>query len=47
MSDYMRDLAKRDVEQGRLARDLRDATSQEREKYNAAREAAQRAAANK
>jgi hypothetical protein len=47
MSDYMRERAKRDFEQGRPARNMSNATSQEREKYNAALEAARRAAANK
>lgn len=36
MSDYARQVAQRDAEQSRLARDLRNATAQEREKYNAA-----------
>jgi len=43
MSDYVRQLAKHDAEQNRAARDLNNATWQEREKYNAALEAARQA----
>ncbi len=42
MSDYAAEVAKRDAEQDKQARDLRNATWQEREKYNAAYAAAQK-----
>lgn len=41
MSDYAAKAAQLDADQQKLARDLRNATSQEREKYNAAFAAAQ------
>lgn len=47
MSDYAAEAAKRDAEQQKAARDMQNATWQEREKYNAAFAAAQKAAANK
>ena len=40
MSDYAAEVAKRDAEKDKQARDLRNATWQEREKYNAAYAAA-------
>ncbi|MFS0735599.1 hypothetical protein ABC347_00980 [Sphingomonas sp. 1P06PA] len=43
MSDYARQIAQRDSEQKRPARDLSNATWQEKEKYNAALEAARQA----
>ncbi|MBJ7442482.1 MAG: hypothetical protein JHD35_26170 [Sphingopyxis sp.] len=36
MSEYAKTVAQRDAEQARLARDMSNATAQEREKYNAA-----------
>lgn len=42
MSDYAAEAARRDAEQQKPARDLRNATWQEREKYNAAYAAAQK-----
>ncbi len=47
MSDYAATAARRDAELLKLARDMSNATAQEREKYNAAFHAAQQAAANK
>lgn len=42
MSEYAKTVAQRDAEQARLARDMSNATAQEREKYNAAFAAAQK-----
>lgn len=44
MSEYARQLAKLDAERDQRARDMSNATSQEREKYNAEMAAAKRAA---
>jgi hypothetical protein len=47
MSEYAREAARRDAERNLLARNMSNATAQEREKYNAEMAAAKRAAANK
>lgn len=40
MVDYLRKIAENDVAQGRLSRDMRDASSREKEVHDAARAAA-------
>lgn len=42
MSDYAAEVARRDADEKKRARDMQNATWQEREKYNAAYAAAQK-----
>ncbi len=47
MSEYAREVARRDAERNLAARNMSNATAQEKEKYNAAMAAAKRTAENK